>query len=204
MKDNFHQFDQMVSLAKSMSSHYKTGSAWLYLSACGDLQRNREIISQRLSPRTVIDLDSPDIAFEESLEKELNCRSCQTENDSRLFAGCVSVRRDFHIDPYGQMTFCCFVKDPDLRYDLRKGNFKECWEEFIPSLGDKVRGSEEYLEGCGSCDLRKDCRWCPVFGYLEHRRLSAPVGYLCEVAKENRNFKTTGGKTIAATIRLPA
>lgn len=87
------------------------------------------------------------------------------------------------------MTFCGFIKEPGLCYDLRKGNFKECWEKFIPSLVRKVKANKEYRENCGSCQFRKDCRWCPVYGYLEHRRFSAKVSYLCEVAKKNREFK---------------
>jgi hypothetical protein len=87
------------------------------------------------------------------------------------------------------MSFCSFIKDPSLRYDLRKGSFQECWETFIPSLKDKVKGDQEYRDNCGSCGLRSECRWCPVYGYLEHRRFSAPVEYLCKVARENRKFK---------------
>ena len=76
-----------------------------------------------------------------------------------------------------------------MLYDLRKGSFEECWEEFIPSLADKVRGGKEYLDNCASCDFRKDCRWCPVYGWLEHSRFSAPVEHLCDVAGANKRFK---------------
>jgi hypothetical protein len=33
------------------------------------------------------------------------------------------------------------------------------------------------------------CLWCPVFGYLEHRRFSAKVEYLCSVVRESRKLK---------------
>jgi hypothetical protein len=87
------------------------------------------------------------------------------------------------------MTFCSFIKDPSLRYDLRTGNLQEAWDDFIPSLAERVRGGSEYLENCAVCELRTDCRWCGVYGYLEHRRHGAKVDYLCRVAKENRAFK---------------
>ena len=32
------------------------------------------------------------------------------------------------------------------------------------------------------CVLRTDCRWCTVYGYLEHGRYSGSVDDLCEVA----------------------
>ncbi len=189
MTDNYHQFGEMVQLAESLSSHWRIGAAWLYLSAEGDPEKNREILRQRLDPAEVIRLDQPDLSYEEWMANKEDHRYCHIGRDDRLFASCIDARRDFHIDPYGQMTFCGYIKDPALLYDLRKGSFKECWEEFIPSLADKVRGGSEYLENCASCELRGDCRWCPVYGYLEHRRFSAKVEYLCAAARENRRFK---------------
>ncbi|MGA9099753.1 MAG: hypothetical protein WB392_12575, partial [Methanotrichaceae archaeon] len=184
--DNYHQFQDMVKLAESLSPHRRVGAAWLYLSAGGSPQKNAEIASQRLPPPEVIDLDTPDISYEERHRVE-SCRAVRF--DDRLFADCIEGRRDFHIDPYGQMTFCCFIKDPELRYDLRKGSFQEAWDQFIPSLAGKVLGGREYFENCGSCRLRSDCRWCPVYSYLEHGRYGAKIDYLCQVAREGQAFK---------------
>lgn len=187
MRDNYHQFNGMVRLAESISSHWRIGAAWLYLSASGDPARNREIKKQRLFPRDVVEFDKPDLCSEEQMGGE-KC-PCLMNGDERLFASCIAGKRDFHIDPYGKMTFCSFIKNPALRYDLKGGSFWECWDSFIPSIADSVKGGREYLENCGSCDMRSDCRYCPVYGYLEHSRFSARVEYLCEVAKENRRFK---------------
>lgn len=185
MKDNYHQYKEMVKLAKSLSPHWRVGAAWLFLSAEGDPKKNEEIKLQRLDPREVVELDKPQISDEESEQEDHSCPS----EDNRLFASCIDHRRDFHIDPYGHMSFCSFIKDPSLRYDLHKGSFQECWETFVPSLKDKVKGDQEYRDNCGHCDLRSECKWCPVYGYLEHRRFSAPVEYLCEVARENKKFR---------------
>jgi MoaA/NifB/PqqE/SkfB family radical SAM enzyme len=185
MRDNWHEWEEMKGLARSLSRHCRVGAPWLYLSSCHDPLRNAEIIRQRLDPRDVVELDKPDMSHDEATAHEYE----HVEGDDRLFARCIAGRRDFHVDPYGGMTFCSFIKDPDLRYDLRKGTFREAWEVFIPSLADTVRGGAEYDEHCGSCDRRKECRWCPVHGWLEHGRFSAPVEHLCDVAGENRRFK---------------
>ncbi len=185
MKDNYYQYKEMVKLAKSLSPYWRVGAAWLFLSAEGDPRKNEEIKFQRLDPKEVIELDKPQISDEESEQEDHSCPS----EDNRLFASCIDHRRDFHIDPYGHMSFCSFIKYPSLRYDLRKGSFQECWETFIPSLKDKVKWDQEYRDNCGSYDLKSECRWCPVYGYLEHRSFSAPVEYLCEVTKENRKFR---------------
>lgn len=189
MRANYHQFEQMLALARQLSPHHRVGAAWLYLSACGSARRNAEIARQRLDPQDVIELDQPDLSFEDwsAGQEEYACRL--DAGDDRLYAQCIARRREFHIDPYGRMAWCGFVQDPALRYDLRRGSFEEGWETFIPSLADRVRGGAEYLENCGSCDLRRDCRWCGVYGYLEHGRHGAKVEYLCRVARENRAFK---------------
>ena len=193
MRDNYHQWDEMIELARSLSQHWRCGAAWLYLSASGDPLRNQEIRRQRLDPRQVIRLDKPPLSDPGSESGEGQPQDehtyCPTEGEDRLFAACIAARRDFHVDPYGGMSFCGFIQDSALRYDLRQGSLREAWETFIPSLADKVRGGDEYLENCATCELRGDCRWCPVYGYLEHRRFSAPVEYLCAVAREARSFK---------------
>ena len=189
MKDNYHQFPDMVKLAESLSKHYRIGAAWLYLSACGDKERNTEIKRQRLPPKEVVELDKPDLSYEDSMEQACLSPICNPKNKDYLLSSCIANRSSFHIDPYGRMTFCCFIKDPSLRYDLRNGSFQDCWDNFIPSLETKIKITEEHKKNCGSCDLRKDCRFCPVYAYLEHRDFNKKIDYLCAVAKENRKFK---------------
>jgi MoaA/NifB/PqqE/SkfB family radical SAM enzyme len=189
MKDSYHQFKDMVKLAESLSKYYRVGAAWLYLSASGDKDRNAEIKRQRLLPKEVVELDKPDLSYEEWQNEKKGLCSGAAAQDSHLFASCLAGKRDFHIDPYGKASFCCFLKDASMRYDLKKRPFSGFWEDFIPSLAKKVRIGEEYRANCGSCNFKKDCGCCPVYSYLEHRDYSAKVDYLCAVAKENRKFK---------------
>jgi MoaA/NifB/PqqE/SkfB family radical SAM enzyme len=203
MRANWHQWDKMIELAQSLSPHWRVGAPWLYLSSSGSAAKNREIAAQRLSPRDVIELDKPDPAYGERMEELQGSKGAEEQgstsapllpcssasSDDRLFALCIAGRRDFHIDAYGMMSWCCFVKDPALRYDLRRGTFREAWEEFIPSCADKVRGGDEWRAHCGRCEKRADCRWCAVYAYLETGRYSAPIPYLCAVADEARKFK---------------
>ena len=189
MRDNYHQWTRMVELARSLSPIWRSGGAWLYLSAQGDAERNQEIRRQRLEPRQVIEVEPPDPTYEEAMEAERVHEYQHVAGDDRLFASCIVTRRMFHIDPYGKLSFCPFVKDAAMRYDLRQGSVRQAWEEFLPSLVGLVHGGPEYLANCASCEQREDCRWCPVYGYLEHRRFSAPVEYLCAVAREKRHWQ---------------
>ena len=144
MRDNWHEWDQMQELAKSLSKHWRVGAPWLYFSSCRDSAVNAEIARQHLDPRDVVALDQPDLSYEEA-----HAHQCgRTDGDDRLFARCIAGRRDFHVDPYGGMTFCSFLKDPAMRYDLRRGTVREAWETFIPALADKVHVGVGYKEHC--------------------------------------------------------
>ena len=202
MKDNYHQFKDMVKLAESLSKHYRIGAAWLYLSACGAPEKNKEIVQQRLPPEEVVELDKPDLSYEEQIKNEPSSCGQELSEKSCLFSACIAARRSFYIDPSGKMTFCSFVKDPELSYDLRKGNFQKAWEEFIPSLANKIKITEEYKKNCGSCEFRKDCRFCPVYGYLEYGDFNAKVEYLCAVARKNREFKHSWQKNHRRYYRI--
>jgi MoaA/NifB/PqqE/SkfB family radical SAM enzyme len=196
MRANYHQWKEMLGLAIRLSPHYRVGAPWLYLSACGSPGRNAEIVRQRLAPKDVVALDPPNPSYEERMEeldsgREPGAGACcaVASGDDRLFAGCIAGRRDFHIDACGTMSWCSFVVDRTLRYDLRGGTFREAWEEFIPSVSDRVRGGKEWRTGCGSCSKRADCYWCAAHSYLESGRYSAPVPYLCALAEETERFK---------------
>lgn len=211
MQANWHQWEDMIALAKTLSPHWRVGAAWLYMSAHGSDARNKEIRAQRLAPAQVIELDKPNLSYSErmaELEAESvrsghpegagaqpyfswatsSCRKADFTDD-RLFASCISKRRNFHIDAYGCISWCAFIKDSGLRFDLRSGTFEQAWNEFIPSCADMVRGGQEWRNHCGSCQYRSDCRWCAVYAYLETGRYSAPIPYLCHVAEEACKFK---------------
>lgn len=189
MRDNYHQFEEMVELARSLSPLHRIGAPWLYFSACGSKRRNAEIARQRLDSKEVIALDWPDLSYEDWVAGRESPSCASSIGDDRLFAACIAKQREFHIDPYGRMSFCCFINEPALRFDLRRGSFREAWEVFIPGLADRVRGGAEFRENCAACDLKDHCRWCYLYAYLEHGRYSAPVEYLCQVARENRSFR---------------
>lgn len=192
MQANFHQWREMITLASSTGQPWRVGAPWLYLSCNRSARRNAEIISQRLPPEEVVTLDPPEPPSEERLNALPSNRSTSAAEeapDDRLFARCIDDRQEFHIDPYGRMTFCGFIKAPHLCCDLKTNSFKHVWEKFIPSLKDKVRGGEDYNANCGSCAARADCRWCAAYAYLETGCFSAPVPYLCEVAASSQRYK---------------
>jgi uncharacterized Fe-S cluster-containing radical SAM superfamily protein len=184
MRDNWHEHEAMVHLAQTLSPSYRVGASWLCLSAGGSHERNAEIARQRLAPEQVVASDPPDMWTGGAPE---GCGAGGA--DDRLFAACILKRNEFHVDPYGGLSFCPQVKDPALRFDLRGGDLREAWESFLPALAERTRGGHEYRTGCARCDLREDCRWCGAYAFLEHRRASASIDYLCQVARESRAYR---------------
>jgi len=193
MKDNYFQFKEMINLAKSLSKSVRIGASWLYLSAYHDKKKNEEIKRQRLPAKQLIEIDKPDISYSEWYYKEYfeqNNHPCLSINKDRyLFYRCISNSYMFYINPYGKMTFCSYVNEPSLMFDLRRGSFKYGWEEFIPSLATKIKATEEYKNNCGSCRLRTNCFWCPAYGYLEKGDFNARVEYLCDLAAQKKEFE---------------
>ncbi len=191
MKTNLADYDAMVRLAGSWSPSWRVGATWLYLSASGDPRRNRDILAERLEPRRVVELDEAQAGDPGVSEGEL-APACAASSAATggLYAACIAGRRDFHVDPYGGLSFCSFVKDPALRLDLRAMSFAEAWDARLPRLAEAVPPSKAYADGCGTCGLRADCKWCPVFAYLESRDHSAKIDGLCAIARETRRVRT--------------
>ena len=187
MKTNIGEYDAMVRLAGSWSPSWRLGATWLYLSASGDPARNRDILAERLDPARIVALDR---AHEGSpVDGDGSGAACAPAPSAGPYAACLAARRDFHVDAYGGMSFCSFVKDPALRIDLRATGFAEAWESGLPRLAGAGPPSGAGAASCGSCDLRSDCKWCPVFAYLEHRDHGARIDHLCAIARETRRAR---------------
>ncbi|MBI3986859.1 MAG: radical SAM protein [Lentisphaerae bacterium] len=210
LKTNVHEWGGMIRLATAFSPHWRVGASWLYMSADGSAARNRSIARERLDPETVTALDPP-VVHDMMTDAEDPDSAC-AHNHAPFFS-CLTANR-FHVNPYGLLKTCAMIQDPSLVYDLRRGTFREAWESFLPSLPDRVRGRGAFSRQCGRCRKRNDCHWCPAYAYLEHRRHSAPVRYLCQLAgaahryqrnwiRHHRRFFDIAGITIQVDAEHP-
>lgn len=198
MRDNYQQFSDMIRIAEKLGRPFRTGASFLHASAHFDLRRNQEIAKQRLSPRQAMAFDKPDLSFPEcccgTQGSQNQLWPWQKRGNKYLFGYCIATRRRFHIDPYGQMSFCFLIKDQRLRYDLRKFSFKNFFENSLIEFAKKVKGEEEYNANCGQCELRQYCGLCPVYVYLETRRYSGKIDFFCGLAREKKNYKEVWSK----------
>ncbi len=214
MKDNFHQLKDMIKLAESLSPHWRYGASWLYLSSGENKEKDREIISQRLTPGQVLEIEPPSFYESEDLGENDTGLCSSGKNSSGILSNCINEGSSFHIDPYGGMSFCQFIKDPVLRINLKKTNFKKAWEEMLPHQSEDL--ALKYKEwGKGKLGKEtEDNPWCPVYSYLENQDYYSDVQYLSEIEdhknkekirlkSEHTRFFRIGGITIRYESDLP-
>lgn len=182
MRDNYHQYQQMVSLAQSLGPSYRLGATWLRLSAGGQTQRNQDICRQRLPADIAAQLD----AAGETIFGADNQN--QATAYDRGFTRCMRARQAFHVDPYGSMSFCSYAVDPMLRSNLLHSTFQHAWEVFLPALAEQLERQPSVQGNCSRCERRTYCHWCPLYAYLETRDYTASVPYLCEIAHAKRRL----------------
>jgi radical SAM protein with 4Fe4S-binding SPASM domain len=133
----------------------------------------------RLSPEEVVKLD-----LKEPDRKNEWIRFCEhfkgpdhnSEESGELYA-CGGSHNAFAIDASGKLSTCVLWHGET--YDLRKGSFKEGWEDFLLKVSRKKATRKTK---CLACELRSMCGMCPANGVLECGDAEEPVDFLCQVA----------------------
>jgi radical SAM protein with 4Fe4S-binding SPASM domain len=134
-------------------------------------------LAVRLKPHEIVSLDLEDsrrvVEYKKLASEFINL----SEPRDELYH-CGGGVNSFAIDPYGKMSIC--VLSQVDTYDLRRGSFREGWEQFLY----KVRRGKKrtVLTKCVRCGLRDICGMCPANGELENGHPEEPVDFLCHVA----------------------
>jgi radical SAM protein with 4Fe4S-binding SPASM domain len=186
MADNFHQSAEMIALAQSLSPTWRLGASHLILSASGDKAKNEEIQAQRLTPTQIISLNPPNAAYE---DRYAGACGLNPAAERRTYGFCLAERNAFHIDPEGKLAFCCYIKEESLRFDLKKRNFIDGWDHFLPSLSGREQNGPVFNETCRTCEWKKDCQKCPGISHIEHRLAPGPSSYICQLTQEEHRYK---------------
>jgi radical SAM protein with 4Fe4S-binding SPASM domain len=133
----------------------------------------------RLTPEEVVELDLQDPRRMPEWESMNNrYRRVVASHAASSFANtvysCGGGVSGFAISPYGEMSIC--VLSQVDRYDLRRGSFRDGWEQFLR----KVRFQERTLPvKCTSCEIRAMCTNCAAVSELENGHKEKPVDFFC-------------------------
>jgi radical SAM protein with 4Fe4S-binding SPASM domain len=176
MTINHHELEQMKALAGSLGVQFRFDPI-LHPALNGSTRPT----NFRLTPEEIVAIEMADPDRAKRWPEKYRDKPEIPSSERRMYQ-CGAGRQGFHIDATGKMSPCLIARRSS--YDLRKGSFKECWEQFIPEMINCVY-SESFE--CLGCRLRHLCAQCPAVAELEHDDVEKRVEFLCQVAKMRRD-----------------
>lgn len=184
LRSNLHEVPEITRFCRERTKDSFRLDPFLQLRYDGNTSRNDEIRSERLSPAEIAALEASDPERLEALQK--SCRRGTASDSSsaecnHLFR-CGAGYQSFSVSYNGLLRLCSSLWHPDCVYDLKKGNFKEAWQTFIPQVREMRSNRSDFLDKCGSCPIVNLCMCCPGRAHLETGAMDVPVGYFCRVA----------------------
>jgi radical SAM protein with 4Fe4S-binding SPASM domain len=171
---NRHEVAAMRRYAESLGVNFKYDSLMSPRIDC-----SQSPLAVRLTPEEVVglDLEDPKVVAEWRKFSERFRGLSRAPVRGREVYHCGGGVTSFAVDPEGRMTICT-LSHRDA-YDLRRGSFREGWEDFL----SKVRGRPATRRTkCDACGIRAMCGMCPANGELENGDPEKPVDFLCRVA----------------------
>jgi radical SAM protein with 4Fe4S-binding SPASM domain len=133
----------------------------------------------RLTPAEVVGLD---LEYPDRVNEWKHFAGCfikpeiETGYPGNLYK-CGAGHSSFSIDPYGKLSPC--VLSVTDGYDLRRGDFREGWNNHLAAVRQKKASRNTK---CIDCRLKSLCGMCPASSELECADPEAPVDFLCRVA----------------------
>ncbi|MDD5597656.1 MAG: radical SAM protein [Victivallaceae bacterium] len=184
LRSNVHELPEIAEFCRKNTKDYFRFDPQLHLRFDGNLKRNEEIKSERLSPEEIVLLEKSDTERFQSLEKDcdrlINPQFCNI-NCNHLFH-CGAGNGSFNVSYDGYFRLCSSLWHPDCIYDLKTGSLTEAWKYFVPKVRSMTSGRREFLEKCRKCPVINLCMWCPAHSYLETGKLDEPVDVFCKTA----------------------
>jgi radical SAM protein with 4Fe4S-binding SPASM domain len=184
LQSNFKEMTQIAEFCRERSQQPFRFDPFLNLRFDNDPLRNKEIISERLSPQEIVTLEQQDAKRLQSLKKhcdslihpEFSQKSC------RHVFYCGAGTYEFTVSSEGLFRLCPTLVHQECVYDLKKGNLKEAWEQFVPKVRARTSNRKVFLNKCAKCPIINLCMWCPANAHLETGHLDKWVKYFCDTA----------------------
>jgi len=201
MQSNHDELDAMVRLGEAYTKDYFRYDFQLHLRYDSDMQRNREILDERLTPEQIVAFERRDPKRSKALQSQCNrfiaprkmsfeaCAECSKNIDCEALLHhtrvlhCAAGKGTFTVSWDGKVQLCGSLRHPDTVYDLASGSLLEAWTVHIPSIQALRSSRRSFLETCKSCPIIELCMWCAAHAHLEHGELDAKVNYFCKVAQ---------------------
>jgi radical SAM protein with 4Fe4S-binding SPASM domain len=155
----------------------------LDLALCAGMDGSKKPCKLRLTPDEILSIQNAD------REMLFLCRDqfLHQKHNERLKRGFLFPcgLSSFHIDPYGQMRLCLFIKEPCA--DLSKDSFPESFQRLYAYF-QCLRATVDTK--CRGCKIEYLCRQCPGRALIENGDMEQPVDFFCQLAhcqEENKD-----------------
>jgi radical SAM protein with 4Fe4S-binding SPASM domain len=184
MRSNLHELAEIASYCRARTKDYFRFDPFLHLRFDGDQARNRDIVSERLSPEEVVEIEMADEKRVDAMLKKYDgvLRDEFAPADSDCVFRCGAGDGSFDVSSDGIMRPCISLWHPDFLYDWRRGSVADAWQRFFPSVMGRISDRKEFIEKCRDCSVINLCMWCPANAYLETQEMDMPVDFFCKIA----------------------
>jgi radical SAM protein with 4Fe4S-binding SPASM domain len=184
LRSNLHEIEAMAAFGRKYTKDYYRFDPVLHLRFDGDPQRNAEIISERLTPEEVVDLEQRDPERFASMEKDCDnlINTNFTHKTCNHLFHCGAGNGSFNVGYDGTFRLCSSLWAPETTVNLRQVSLREAWEKLVPIVRDLRSDNQRFLETCRVCPLVNLCLWCPAHAHLEAGAMDAETPYFCQVA----------------------
>jgi radical SAM protein with 4Fe4S-binding SPASM domain len=184
LKSNFQELPKIAEFCRKHSKDYFRFDPLLHLRVDGNIKRNNEIISERLSPEEIVSLEHADPKRSEALQK--GCKifikdSVEKDSCGHIFK-CGAGLDSFSISYDGYFRLCSSLVSPECVFDLKKGGLKDAWPGFVSKVRSIKTSNAEIIEKCNKCNIFNLCLWCPAHSHLETGKIDSWSDYFCKVA----------------------
>ncbi len=181
LRSNHKELQKIARWCQEKSKSSFRFSPFLHLRLDRNPQKNRQIISERLTFKEIIDLEKNDPVRLKALEKKCQRLDGATqENKDRIFK-CNAGVNECCVGYDGTFKLCTSLVNGGCTYDLRKGTLSEAWNIFTPKVISMKTDKQEFKETCGKCSFTSLCMWCPAHADLETGKLDGHINYFCDM-----------------------
>jgi radical SAM protein with 4Fe4S-binding SPASM domain len=180
---NVHEIEDIAKFCSKHSNKKFKFDPFLHKRYDRDEERNKKILSERLSKDEIVKIEHNNFARKNALLEACDQLIFDQDVDSlgRVFT-CGVLKNGFEISYDGKLRLCSSLLHPDYVRDLRKMSLMDAYDEIDRNIINARSVNKEFLNKCSKCKIINLCYFCPANSYLETGKLDTPVDYFCENA----------------------
>ena len=180
---NVHEIEEIAEFCSKHSKKKFKFDPFLHKRYDRDKERNKKILSERLSKDEIVRIEHNNFARKNALIEACDQLIFDQDIDSlgRVFT-CGVLKNGFEISYDGKLRLCSSLLHPDYVRDLRKMSLMDAYKEIAKNIINARSDNKEYLNKCNKCKIINLCYFCPANSYLETGKLDTPVDIFCENA----------------------